>query len=274
MASGIKLTFEYVRDFFTEHGCELLEQNYKNARTKMRYRCSCGKESSIVFDSFKRGNRCRECGNKKAKEKLAYTHEEVSKYFKSQNCELLEEYQSNLAPMRYLCSCGQEATINWNNFKTKGNRCWKCGVARRSKENHYLWYDDREEFNRRRSFKDRCHKLITLVLNVTGRVKNKKTAELLGYTYKELQNHIQSHENWPIIKDKEWHVDHIFPIKAFLDHGISDLKIINALENLRPLGARANLCKNAKYDKAEFLKYLERKGIRYEGQNAPPYHGF
>jgi hypothetical protein len=31
------------------------------------------------------------------------------------------------------------------------------------------------------------------------------------------------------------HVDHIFPIQAFLDHGILDLKTINALDNLRPM---------------------------------------
>jgi len=42
---------------------------------------------------------------------------------------------------------------------------------------------------------------------------------------------------------------------------ISDLKIINGLDNLRPLDANENLCKNAKYDKDEFYTWLKKKGI-------------
>lgn len=53
-------------------------------------------------------------------------------------------------------------------------------------------------------------------------------------------------------------------IKAFIDHGISDLKIINALDNLRPLDVQENLCKNAKYNKQEFYKYLNEKGIIHD----------
>lgn len=260
MSSGIKLTYEEVKLYFEQQGCTLLESDYKNARTKMRYRCLCGNESNIVFDSFRRGNRCRQCGNKKSKDKLKFTHEKIAAHFKEQGCELLEEYTANLAAMRYRCSCGKESTINWNNFR-KGQRCKECGIKKRSKENHYLWYDDRDEFKLRCSFKDRCHKLITMVFNVTGRVKNEKTAKLLGYDYKTLQEHIKAHPNWEKIKDGKWHVDHIFPIKAFLDNGISDLKIINALDNLRPLDSQSNLSKNAKYDKQEFQKYLERKGV-------------
>jgi hypothetical protein len=100
-------------------------------------------------------------------------------------------------------------------------------------------------------------------LNVTGRVKNKRSAEMLGYDYKQLQEHIIGHQSWPTLKDKAWHVDHIFPIKAFIDYGISDLKVINALDNLRPLGAIENMCKNASYDKNEFERYLRYKGVSY-----------
>jgi hypothetical protein len=57
----------------------------------------------------------------------------------------------------------------------------------------------------------------------------------------------------------EWHIDHIFPIKAFIDHGITDLSIINDLDNLRPLSKKENLSKNAKYDKDKFMKWLSTK---------------
>jgi DNA-directed RNA polymerase subunit RPC12/RpoP len=264
MPSGIRLTHAEVAAYFEQHGCKLLESEYKNARTKMQYVCSCGNESVIVFDSFRTGNRCRSCGNKRCADKLRLTHVEVAAYFKEQGCELLDEYQGNLVPMRYVCSCGEQSTINWNNFKTKGNRCQKCGIAKRSGSNHYDWREDREQADLNDTFRQRCYKLVRMVLNVTGRVKNERSAKLLGYDYKQLQEHVTSHPNWEKVKGEKWHVDHVFPIKAFIDHGVSDLKIINALDNLRPLGAKANMCKNGKYDKDEFLKYLKRKGVRHE----------
>lgn len=69
IANSMKLDFEYVKEYFTQNGCELIEDKYKNARTKIQYRCSCGSISSISFDSFKNGNRCKECGNRKSAEK-------------------------------------------------------------------------------------------------------------------------------------------------------------------------------------------------------------
>tara|TARA_B110000285_G_scaffold157323_1_gene175491 strand:- start:96 stop:572 length:477 start_codon:yes stop_codon:yes gene_type:complete len=46
---------------------------------------------------------------------------------------------------------------------------------------------------------------------------------------------------------KEWHIDHIRPIKSFLDSGITDCDIINKASNLQPLWAKDNLEKAAKY---------------------------
>lgn len=48
----------------------------------------------------------------------------------------------------------------------------------------------------------------------------------------------------------------ICPIQAFLDHSIMDLKIINALDNLRPLAGFENLSKADKYDAEEFKKWI------------------
>ena len=45
----------------------------------------------------------------------------------------------------------------------------------------------------------------------------------------------------------EWHIDHIRPIKLFLDEGVTDIYTINALENLQPLWASDNLKKGARY---------------------------
>lgn len=74
--------------------------------------------------------------------------------------------------------------------------------------------------------------------------------KLLGYTCEQLREHIESQfkdgMSWE--NRSEWHVDHKKPIKAFLDEGITDPAIVNALDNLQPLWAHENLSKGAKYD--------------------------
>ena len=67
---GKRHTIEYVRQFFKDGGCELLEEEYVNNRTKMKYICSCGNKSYISFSSFKEGHRCNECGTEKRKKQI------------------------------------------------------------------------------------------------------------------------------------------------------------------------------------------------------------
>src|SRR5688572_21597858 len=41
--------FEFVREYFAEQGCALLESTYSGNRRLLRYRCICGNESKITF---------------------------------------------------------------------------------------------------------------------------------------------------------------------------------------------------------------------------------
>jgi len=45
----------------------------------------------------------------------------------------------------------------------------------------------------------------------------------------------------------KWHIDHIKPVSVFVKEGITDPKIICALDNLQPLWAKDNLRKGVKY---------------------------
>jgi Uri superfamily endonuclease len=94
------------------------------------------------------------------------------------------------------------------------------------------------------------------------KAKGKNTRSILGYHYGELKNRIQNHSNWKNVKNKKWHIDHVFPIKAFLDFGIKDMKIINALDNLQPLEASDNMKKNDKYNVNNFKQWLLNQGLR------------
>jgi len=91
-----------------------------------------------------------------------------------------------------------------------------------------------------------------------GRKKTTRTETLLGYSRSDLFKHITLHPNWENVKHSDWHIDHIFPIKAFVEHGVTDLKVINALDNLQPILKENNLLKSDNYDKKEFKAYLQK----------------
>lgn len=78
-------------------------------------------------------------------------------------------------------------------------------------------------------------------------LKNKRdtTESILGYMKEDLVVHLERQflkgMNWD--NRKEWHIDHIIPIVSFLEQGIEDPKVINALSNLKPIWAKDNLKK-------------------------------
>lgn len=133
-----KLSYETVYKYFKDEGCELLEKEYINLKTKMRYRCECGEESSIRFYDFKSGHRCAKCyGNEKHK------FEDVYNKFKEKGCELLETAYINAhTKMKYRCSCNNESSIKFNDFQN-GNRCMKCsGKEKLTYEDVYNYFID------------------------------------------------------------------------------------------------------------------------------------
>lgn len=83
--------------------------------------------------------------------------------------------------------------------------------------------------------------------------KDDKTVNMLGYSSKELFDHMQLlfDEGMTWLNHGEWHIDHIKPVSLFLEEGITDPKIINALDNLQPLWAEDNLSKSNKYKKPQ-----------------------
>ncbi len=90
-----KFTYEHVKEYFEKQGCELLEKEYVNNRTKMRYKCHCGDISEIRFENFKKDQRCKKCGYKINSDKRKHTLKYVKNYFKERKCELLEKEYIN-----------------------------------------------------------------------------------------------------------------------------------------------------------------------------------
>lgn len=260
MKEKFKLKYDFVKSFFENENCVLVTKDYINAKTPLEYICSCGFKSIIIFDSFKRGNRCKNCGNKKNKIKQTFTQEEAAKYFFDSGCVLLGEYNKAKIPVEFKCRCGRVGYKSLNNFQ-KSKCCKFCGLEKRKGSNHYEWISDREAKHQYDKFKEKCYKMLQITLRKIGAKKTSKTNEMLGFTPEELQRHICSDNNWSFLKNKKWHLDHIFPISAFIKNKIFDVKTINCLENLKPMFYKDNLSKSDHYDPEKFRIWLEGKGI-------------
>lgn len=256
-----KLDFNYILNYFKEQGCELLETIYLNNSTPMNYRCNCGDISKISWDRFFRGGRCKKCGIiKNCVNRLSYDY--VNEEFKSRGYVLLEDkYINNHTAMRYICICGTKAKISFKLLK-KGAGCRKCHSKKMSGTNSPRWNKNREMVKLNELLGHKYSAILRHTFYYTGDKKNDRSEQLLGYTRSAFREHIMNHINWNKVQGVKWDLDHIFPIKAFIEHSIFDCKIINSLDNLQPLEHSTNCSKSDNYNKIDFENWLKNKGIK------------
>lgn len=160
---GHSWTYEEVKALFKERGLELLETEYRNSVTPMRYRCEKGHEGVIRFICILRGNGCQRCGAQRSYEKRnlslyaknrKLSYEEVKKIFEDRGAVLLsKEYKNATTPLEYICpKCGARAFMSLSNFK-RGYGCANCKRLQfmGEKNPHYnpnLSDEDRQEIGR------------------------------------------------------------------------------------------------------------------------------
>lgn len=91
--------------------------------------------------------------------------------------------------------------------------------------------------------------MIKRACKLTGKKKNFKTSDVLGYTVGEFVLRIESQfkEGMTWQNHGEWHIDHIKPLSMFIRKGVTDPAIINALSNLQPLWATDNYSKRDRF---------------------------
>lgn len=97
------------------------------------------------------------------------------------------------------------------------------------------------------------YRLVTQTLKFTlkrARLrKTDRTHKMLGYTGAELVAHLESHmEPWMtwVNYGKRWNIDHTIPIAEYIRQGETDVRVINALTNLRPM-CRFKNCEKKDY---------------------------
>ena len=103
----------------------------------------------------------------------------------------------------------------------------------------------------------KIYKMMQSCYDATGTSKSDHSHEVLGYTPNQLLERLQTFPQWEELKNKSWHLDHIFPIAAFTRKGIKDVSLICRLDNLQPLPGPDNCAKSDKCDEAAFESWLQ-----------------
>ncbi|USL89379.1 hypothetical protein vBBceHLY2_00103 [Bacillus phage vB_BceH_LY2] len=79
----MKISYGLVKERFKDRNYILLETEYKNARTKMRYKCNKHPQDIqlIVWDKFRNGQGFKHCAMDNRKDKLKLSFETVKRTF-------------------------------------------------------------------------------------------------------------------------------------------------------------------------------------------------
>lgn len=128
--SNKKTSFEEVQSAFEKRGYTLLEKEYKNNRTLMKFRCPKHPDEDmyIRFDHIRRGVGCRHCGNDQKALKMKFGFDEVKKEFEKRGYTLLETcYKNSRQKMKYTCPKhpDKKLFITFGGLKD-GNGCIYC----------------------------------------------------------------------------------------------------------------------------------------------------
>jgi len=139
-------------------------------------------------------------------------------------------------------------------------------------------YDFPRGIAKKETINDRLRSLI--YASIKNNTHGSKWEKLLGYTLKELMNHIEDNfeENMTWENYGEWHIDHTKPLDSFEYTGFYDkeLKIAWHYTNLQPLWATKNLKKSYKdtmsLDKDTKRRVEESRGEESREEEKDPPH--
>jgi hypothetical protein len=119
------ITYDYVKNFISGLGYELLETIYVNSKSPLKFKCNKGHIDSMKWESFSIGSKCKNCYVRTTKISL----EDIKEYFKKENYELLEtEYVNSKTKMSCKCDKGHITKICWNAFQAAKRRCSVCAI--------------------------------------------------------------------------------------------------------------------------------------------------
>lgn len=183
---------------------------------------------------------CKTCGINKKIEEFSVGDSTSKSCRECRNKKQVEYREKNRDKVRLIKKEWRKKNRKKENKRV---REWKSSLTEEQKEDQRIKRNEYLKKKRKEdpqfTMKEAMHRMLNRTLNY----KNKSTSELLGYSKKDLQNHIESlfldGMSWENRGD--WHIDHIRPICSFPTGTPPD--IINALDNLQPLWWYDNLSK-------------------------------
>lgn len=125
-------TLERAKGLFQSRGCELLETEYVNDSTKMRYVATCGHEHSISLNNFShgKGDLCEACRRVDNGIKERVGTEKITAFYESAGCRVIRPAPKSCDKVRYVALCGHENEMDYNHFKQGGGRvCSSCSKS-------------------------------------------------------------------------------------------------------------------------------------------------
>lgn len=128
----MKYTIEQVREYISEQGYLLLDNEYKNVKVKLTIKSPEGFIFQCSFDNFRRGRREPQTRNRRMTEKSRKSYEDVKSIVEDNGFILLsDEYKNNRTPMKVICSNNHISYKSFYNISI-GHGCRECGLTKRS----------------------------------------------------------------------------------------------------------------------------------------------
>jgi len=119
-----KHSIEEIKDILSANGCEYISGEYKNTKSRILIRGSCGHIFESTFDTMRSVSftgKCIDCARKMGRDFFRFSLDDVRKKSSEKGLELLSDTYSNArSPLRFRCSCGREFTATWDSVVSKG----------------------------------------------------------------------------------------------------------------------------------------------------------
>lgn len=140
-----------MKDYVKENSnCRVLSKDYKNTKSKMDFKCSCGEEFSTSFEKFRMRNKrqCNTCGYLKGQSEKRLTLEYVRTFIEENSKCILksQKYLNNSQKLLLLCGCGSEFTTTFDKFSSRNKRqCNSCS-SKEISEKQLFTFEEVEEY--------------------------------------------------------------------------------------------------------------------------------
>lgn len=145
-----KLQLENIRNIFLKSGCLLLEDSYKNNRTPLEYKCSCGKISNISYSNFQKGRRCNACGIVKRSEPQRLDSKIVFDHIESNGYKVIsKKFLGVASKLDLICKNNHNVKVSYRSLKGNNFGCRVCFKERNRGENHHGYKHGMSDEDRR-----------------------------------------------------------------------------------------------------------------------------